>query len=1270
VPAPGEVRGALLFKGTNYVQVQDSPLWNFGANNFTIELWANWATPPGGSVGEPAAILIGNDEGPGNRNKWFFAVGGGYLYFHINSPTLGPQFFPLVPFSPVVGQWYHLAVVRTGSTYTVFINGVASGTATNANVIADPNAPLTIGEGEDIGFMNGLLDEVTVYNRGLEPEEIRAIYNAGSGGKCISLQVSPNAGGDTGNVSVQINSVGFEQGATVSLVMTGQPSIPGNPIAVGANGTTIATTFNLTGATQGAWDVVVTNPDGTSQTLPQGFTIQAGTEPQIWVDIVGIDLIVPGRAQPFQIFYGNTGNVDAVGVPLGIAGIPPDGTLSLGFNVLPPLPLADPSEDFSQVPTSINTGTQIVGAFLIPVIPAGSTGALQISITIPELEDFQLQAWTNSPWFGSQQQMQSLRLMSSSKALRRSMSWRARLDMPLDLGTGDLLGCALGVLDALYFNKNPNTECVQDEFQAYEGLLTNEADLKTEGKLNAPDVVSEFWALVHGAYQCAYAAACDVCETAVADEVIPESCVVCEAPRLAKDFNAAYSFVTADQSCAKVAYQTAKAVATMHAIQSKDPNSKSGPNGVGPAQWVSGQQPLTYDVSFENLPAATAPAQQVAVTDQLDASNVDLSTLSLGPIAFGSNQLIPPAGSSTFAATVDLRPAVDLLVEVTGSLDPNTELLTWKFISIDPATGNPPTNPAIGFLPPDINPPQGEGSVLFTVMPKQGDATGTQITNQATIVFDANPPISTPTWLNTLDVTPPVSKVGPLPATEKGTAFKVKWSGTDQGSGIQNYTIYASDNGGPFTAFLINTSATSTSFTGQAGHTYGFYSISRDLVGNVENPKTSPEATTQATKGGPPSLTITPASLAFGSVAVGSTSGSKTIKLTLKGPTLSALAISSIAPSGDYSETDNCPTNLGAGTNCTITVAFAPNVVGALNGALSIYDSFPNSPQVVALTGTGLALVSAAPASISLSSPVGSTSNPATATVTNNTAAAVSLSYSASATFSAAPGSPNGCGSTVPANGNCKVAVTFTPEQPGTINGSLVVTGAFPTQVVNLTGIATGGTAPALTFSPAKLMFKTPQAIGTTSSPLTVIMTNKGTAAVAISGLSASHGFMATPSGTTPCSGSLAAKANCTFQGTFTPQVIGATSGSISVANSGAINPLLYDMSGTGINAISFSPASLTFAAQAVGTTSAPKTVTLSNNQSVTANIASIVASGDYSTVPGGASPCGSAVPANSSCTLIVTFNPTKTGTIRGVVTATDDAPTSAQVLPLTGKGQ
>ena len=134
--------------------------------------------------------------------------------------------------------------------------------------------------------------------------------------------------------------------------------------------------------------------------------------------------------------------------------------------------------------------------------------------------------------------------------------------------------------------------------------------------------------------------------------------------------------------------------------------------------------------------------------------------------------------------------------------------------------------------------------MTFTVKAKSNLTTGTQIANQATVVFDANAPIGTPTWLNTIDVTPPVSAVATLPVAEATAMFPVSWSGSDVGSGIAFYSIYVSDNFGPFTAWLSQTAATTASYSGQAGHTYGFYSIATDLAGNIQAPKASADAST------------------------------------------------------------------------------------------------------------------------------------------------------------------------------------------------------------------------------------------------------------------------------------------------------------------------------------------------------------------------------------------------------------------------------------------
>jgi hypothetical protein len=298
-------------------------------------------------------------------------------------------------------------------------------------------------------------------------------------------------------------------------------------------------------------------------------------------------------------------------------------------------------------------------------------------------------------------------------------------------------------------------------------------------------------------------------------------------------------------------------------IGSRDPNDLVGPSGVGSQRWTSGSQPLTYGISFGNELSATAPAQRVVVTQPLSAS-LDLNTLRLLTISLpngGSSVQIPiregalnpAAGVNTYTTVVDLRPVQNLLVSVVATLNQATTTLNWTLSSIDAATGLPPINPLIGLLPPGLG-----GSVAFSVTPAKGLPTGTQVSDQAAVVFDANAPLSTPTWINTIDNSPPTSQVAALPANQSCSNFKLSWSGSDVGSGAGGFTIYSSDNGGPFAPWQSNTTATTGTFIGAIGHTYSFYSIAQDLAGNVQPGKTSADTTTSVTSTtscAPPNLT-------------------------------------------------------------------------------------------------------------------------------------------------------------------------------------------------------------------------------------------------------------------------------------------------------------------------------------------------------------------------------------------------------------------------------
>ena len=98
-----------------------------------------------------------------------------------------------------------------------------------------------------------------------------------------------------------------------------------------------------------------------------------------------------------------------------------------------------------------------------------------------------------------------------------------------------------------------------------------------------------------------------------------------------------------------------------------------GPAGAGARHWVRGSPlfPYTYTARFQNTPTATAPAYQVRVVDTLSGKHLNLSTLHLGPVTFGSQVITPPPGVQSWSTQVDLRPAKNIIVRVSGSLDPS-----------------------------------------------------------------------------------------------------------------------------------------------------------------------------------------------------------------------------------------------------------------------------------------------------------------------------------------------------------------------------------------------------------------------------------------------------------------------------------------------------------------------------------------------------------------------------------------------------------------------
>src|SRR5262249_25394032 len=81
-----------------------------------------------------------------------------------------------------------------------------------------------------------------------------------------------------------------------------------------------------------------------------------------------------------------------------------------------------------------------------------------------------------------------------------------------------------------------------------------------------------------------------------------------------------------------------------------DPNDKRGPSGYGSSNYLINGLLLPYRIDFENSSSASAPAQQVVITDQL-STNVDWNSFAITEIAFGDTLITPPSNVQHFQTT-------------------------------------------------------------------------------------------------------------------------------------------------------------------------------------------------------------------------------------------------------------------------------------------------------------------------------------------------------------------------------------------------------------------------------------------------------------------------------------------------------------------------------------------------------------------------------------------------------------------------------------------
>lgn len=453
------------------------------------------------------------------------------------------------------------------------------------------------------------------------------------------------------------------------------------------------------------------------------------------------------------------------------------------------------------------------------------------------------------------------------------------------------------------------------------------------------------------------------------------------------------------------------------------------------------------------------------------------------------------------------------------------------------------------------------------------------------------------------------------------------------------------------------------------------------LVFTDSDPTSPQEVSVSGTGTG--SVTITPSSLSFGSIAVGSKSSAQTITIsntTSSSVTLSATSFSGTDP-GDFSvSSTTCGTSLVASSSCTASVIFSPAATGSRSATFNITEN--STALSTSLSGTGSASatgnVSVSPTSVTWGSvAVGNTSGAKSVTLTNTGSSAVSISSIAFTGTNAGDFSigTNSCGSSLGASSTCTISMYFKPTASGTRTATLTFTDndASSPQRIAVSGTGTGGSnSGTMSASPTSLSFGTVNQ-GSTSSAQTITVSNSTSSSATLSSGSITGTNAADFSvQSTNCGASLAASATCTAAIVFKPSTTGSESATWTMTSGSTT--LSVSLSGTGsaggTGSVVPSPTSVTWGAVAVGNTSGAKTVTLTNSGTTSVSISSIAFTGtDASDFSVQSNTCGSSLAASSSCTVSLLFKPILAGTRTATLVFTDSDPSSPQQVPVSGTG-
>jgi hypothetical protein len=323
-----------------------------------------------------------------------------------------------------------------------------------------------------------------------------------------------------------------------------------------------------------------------------------------------------------------------------------------------------------------------------------------------------------------------------------------------------------------------------------------------------------------------------------------------------------------------------------------------------------------------------------------------------------------------------------------------------------------------------------------------------------------------------------------------------------------------------------------------------------------------------------PIANLLPASLTFGTLAIGTTSGPQPITLrnlgsaaltlsqvTFTGPDAANFAV---APSGT-----TCPigSTVAIGASCLVQIDFAPQTSGAKNSTVNFVDNASGSPQSISLSGTAIApALQISPTSLTFAAQsVGTPSPSQTITLSSTATSSVTINRITITGANAGDFTENGnCSAVLGAGASCQVIVIFKPTAAGNRSASISISdnAAGNPHSLSLTGTATQA---AVSLSPSTLNFAN-QLVGTASAPVALTVTNTGSGALVIGSIAFSGANATDFTQKNTCTGPVAPAATCLINVTFMPSAVGSRTAAMVLADNASNAPQSVPLNGPAMN--------------------------------------------------------------------------------------------------------